>query len=244
MKMSSFVVLAALLASVTAFASLFSPLASRSALAQSATPGPAYSCETISGADASPAAMDHGAMAGMEMASPEAGMAMEMGIDVLYIDMMIPHHASIIALAEAALPDLTDDRLRELAQSIIDAQSAEIEELGSLRMDIAGSAMPAPMDDMTMGMMMELMPGMGSMEEMAVQMDPAAQVAAFCAAANPDLAFIELTIPHHEMAIAASEALLEQSSNDELRAFAERVIADQQAEIDQLTPIREELGGS
>ncbi len=183
-------------------------------------------------------------MDGMETASPEAGMAMEMGIDLLYIDMMIPHHASIIALAEAALPRLADERLQGIAQNIADTQSAEIEELGGLRAELAGNAMPMPMDDMAMGMMMETMPGMGSMEEMATQMDPVAQVTAFCEAEDYDLAFIELTIPHHEMAIAASEAVLDQSSNDELLAFAERVIADQQAEIDVLLDIRDELTGS
>ncbi|MDQ3693774.1 MAG: DUF305 domain-containing protein [Chloroflexota bacterium] len=179
-----------------------------------------------------------------ETASPAGGMEMDMDIDVLYIDMMIPHHASIIALAEAALPTLTDERLQQIAQTIIDTQSAEIEELGNLRAERAGSAMPMPMDDTSIGMMMETMPGMGSMEEMATQMDPAAQVTAFCEADNPDLAFIDLTVPHHESAIAASEAVLDQSRDDELRAFAERVIADQQAEIEVLMQVKDELTGS
>ncbi|MDQ3412285.1 MAG: DUF305 domain-containing protein, partial [Chloroflexota bacterium] len=76
------------------------------------------------------------------------------------------------------------------------------------------------------------------------QMDPAAQVTAFCEADNPDLAFIDLTIPHHESAIAASEAVVAQSIDDEILAFAERVIADQQAEIELLMEIRDELTGS
>lgn len=208
------------------------------ALRQEATPSTTYSCETLPAGAASTPTMDPGAMEGMETASPAAGMAMEMGIDLHYIDMMIPHHGSIIAMAEAALPRLTDERLQDIAQNIIDTQSTEIEELGNLRAELAGSAMPMPMDDMSM--MTEMMPGMGSMEEMAMQMDPVAQVTAICEAEDPDLAFIDLTIPHHEMAIVASEAVLEQSANEEVRAVAERVIADQQREIETLLEIREE----
>ncbi|MBA2518488.1 MAG: DUF305 domain-containing protein [Chloroflexia bacterium] len=217
--------------------------AARFALGQEATPS-TYSCDALPAGAASTPALDQGMMDETETASPAAGMEMDMDIDVLYIDMMIPHHASIIALADAALPRLTDERLQQIAQAIIDIQTAEIEELGNLRAEIAGSAMPMPMDDTSMGMMMEMMPGMGSMEEMATQMDPAAQVTAFCEADNPDLAFIDLTIPHHESAIAASEAVVAQSIDDEILAFAERVIADQQAEIELLMEIRDELTGS
>lgn len=200
---------------------------------QDATPTATYSCESVMGAAATP-----GAMGGMAMASPMAGM--EMGIDLLYIDMMIPHHAGIIGLAEAALPRLTDERLQEIAQRIIDVQAAEIEELQALRETIPGSEMPMAMDDAHMARMMELMPGMGTMEEMAAQMDPMVQAQAFCAGEDPDLTFIKMTIAHHEMAITASEAALEQSTNDEVRAFAERVITDQQAEIEELQEIRAE----
>ncbi len=214
------------------------------AMGQETTPGTVFSCASVPADAASTPAMDHGMMDETETASPAGGMEMDMDIDVLYIDMMIPHHASIIALAEAALPTLTDERLQQIAQTIIDTQSAEIEELGNLRAERAGSAMPMPMDDTSIGMMMETMPGMGSMEEMATQMDPAAQVTAFCEADNPDLAFIDLTVPHHESAIAASEAVLDQSRDDELRAFAERVIADQQAEIEVLMQVKDELTGS
>jgi uncharacterized protein (DUF305 family) len=76
---------------------------------------------------------------------------------------------------------------------------------------------------------------------MQMQMNPQALVTTFCAGENPDLSFIDLTIPHHEMAIMASEAALEQATHDVIRTVAERVIADQQREIDELTAIRQEL---
>ena len=161
----------------------------------------------------------------------------------MYIDMMLPHHASIIALAQAAQDQLSDPRLQEIASNIITTQSAENEELRGHRAHWYGDGEPMPMDDAMMGTMMEMMPGMGDMASMQMQMDPHALVAAFCAGENPDLAFIDLTIPHHQMAIQASRAALDQSTHAELRAIAERVIQDQQAEIDTLETIRDELAG-
>jgi len=187
--------------------------------------------------------MDHGAMTGMDAASPMAGMDMAMEFDQLYIDMMIPHHQSIIALAEAALPHLTDERLEAIAYTIIDVQGVEVEELRDYRQQFYGSAEPMMMDEHMMGMMMDAMPNMGSMEDMMTQMDPEAQVAAFCAAGDPDLAFINLIIPHHEMAITASEIALTQATHQEIKDFAQKVINDQQREIDELTQIYSELSG-
>ncbi len=86
-----------------------------------------------------------------------------------------------------------------------------------------------------MDMMMTAMPGMGSMDDMMFQMDATAQVAAICAAEDADLDFIDLAIPHHEMAIAASETALEQATHAEIRDFAQRVIDAQSAEIEELT---------
>ncbi|MBA2595346.1 MAG: DUF305 domain-containing protein [Chloroflexota bacterium] len=209
---------------------------------QDATPTMNYSCET---------AMTASPMAGMvntSMGTPAAdddhdmaGVGVE--FDLLYIDMMVPHHASIIALAQAAQNRLTDDRLQTIAGTIVADQQAEIEELRGLREQWYGSTESMPMDSAMMDMMTEMMPGMGDMNTMAMQMDPVALITTFCDAEDPDLAFIELTIPHHEMAIRASQAALEQATHDEIRTIAERVIQDQQREIDELEVIRAELSG-
>lgn len=207
---------------------------------QPATPE-AASCDTAATPMATPtspmgtpmAGMDHGAMA-----TPAASAE----FDQSYIDMMIPHHRSIIALAQVALPRLTDERLQSLAGTIIRAQTAEIDELRGYREQFYGSADPMPVDDAAM---MQMMGGMSMpMNEMMPMMDADALVATFCASADPDLAFIDLTIPHHQSAIAASNAALQRATHDEIRGIAERVIEDQQREIDELTAIREDLAGS
>ncbi len=157
----------------------------------------------------------------------------------LYIDMMIPHHVSIVALAETALPSLRDDRLREMAASIVATQEAEIAELREMRKVRFGSPDPAPMDDDMLAAlpasMPEAVPNGHDMDatqpEMSLLMDSAALIATFCQTPDPDLAFAELTLAHHQMAVDSSRLLLNTTQDAELRDLAERVIAAQEAEI-------------
>jgi uncharacterized protein (DUF305 family) len=157
---------------------------------------------------------------------------------------MIPHHEGIIAMAQAAQPRLQDDRLREIANAVIETQGAEIAQLQEYREAWYGDLNPMPMDDSMMTAMEQMMPGMGDMEAMAAMMDAEALVAAFCAGENADLAFIDLTIPHHEVAIAASEAALEQATHPEIQAVAQQVIDAQEREIEELTEVRQGLAES
>jgi len=198
--------------------------------AHGGTPEAAWSCAMTG----TPVAAGHEDM--------DMGMEMDMAdveFDQLYIDMMLPHHGSIIALAEAALPELTDPRLQEMAANIIEAQTAENAQLTEWRTEWYGSGEPV-MTDASMERMLEAMP-VGTMEEMMREMDAAYQVATFCAADNPDLAFIDQTIPHHQMAIDASEVAVEEAVHPELAALAEDVIVAQQAEIELLNDIRAEM---
>jgi uncharacterized protein (DUF305 family) len=224
------------LAALIAALSVMVPMSPVPTSAQEATPAMTYPCVV---GTSTPGAMAHE----MPMAgTPAAGMDhMVMEFDQMYIDMMIPHHQSIIAMAQAALPRLQDDRLREIAQAVIEDQGAEIVQLQEYREAWYGDPNPMPMDEAMMVAMDEMMPGMGDMAAMQMQMDPNALVAAFCAGKDPDLAFIDLTIPHHQMAIQASKAAMEQATHDEIRLVAERVIDDQQREIDELTAIRQEF---
>ncbi len=231
--------LAVVLAGSTLFTAQFPPAVS----AQDATPAAAYRCEDMMAGQraGTPAAM----MGGMAMmGTPMAGMDhMMMDQDQMFIDMMIPHHQSIIALAEAAMPRLTDERLREIAAAVIDTQGAEIEELRGYRASFYGDANPMPMDNAMMTAMHEMMmPGMpDAMDAMRFQMDAMAQVSTFCAAENADLAFIDQVIPHHRMAIEASQATMGRAVHPEIRDVAQRVIDAQEREIKELTAIRNEL---
>jgi len=218
---------------------LAAPMFGTSAIAQ--TPSPT-GCALTDFPRATPAAgtsnMDHGTHT--EAASPAMGTdAMhEPDFDLMYIDMMIPHHESIIALAEMARAELTHPRLIEIAEAIIATQDAEIEELESLRTAWYPHAAPVSMD------VLHGMPGMsGDMAAMEQQMDPRWQVQTFCAAADKDLAFIDQVIPHHQMALDVSKAANDQAVHPELVTIAEAVTIAQQAEITELETIRAELAG-
>jgi uncharacterized protein (DUF305 family) len=215
-------------------------LAPATAGAQDATPTPITCADvaaTPSDGTSGMPGMQHGAMDATPGAHAGHGMAMA-EFDLMYIDMMIPHHESIIALATVAVNELEDPRLIEIAEAVITAQTAENEEMQRLRDEWYPGAEPVSMD-----MMMQGMPGMGDMMAMEQQMSAEYQVATFCAAEDKDLAFIDLAIPHHRMAIVASEAALTQAVHPELVAIAEDVIAAQEAEIVELEAIRAELTG-
>jgi uncharacterized protein (DUF305 family) len=219
------------------------------AVAYSQTPEVA-GCETTGTPAGDMSGMGHGAMhestpmtgmghGAMHESTPMEGMHHQAEFDLMYIDMMIPHHESIIALGQVALPELTDPRLIEIAEAVVETQTAEIDALTELRQEWYGDAEPV-----SMNMMMEGMPGMGTdMAMMEQQMSAELQVQSFCAAEDKDLAFIEQVIPHHQMAIDASEMALEQAVHPELKEIAQDVIDAQQQEIDTLEAIRAELMG-
>lgn len=164
-----------------------------------------------------------------------------MSMDLMFIDMMIPHHESIIALATVAEPRLQDPRLIEIAKAIRTTQSAEITLLREIRQTEFGSPVPAPFDLAMAESMGHMMTGSSSPQDMLALMSPAGLVASFCNASSPDLAFIDLTIAHHTMAVQASEMVLQHGATPEIEAIARDVITAQQAEIDLLTEIRTDI---
>ena len=197
------------------------------------TPVPYITCE--SWAASTPVVMDMNEhdMDSMELAE----------FDLAYIDMMIPHHASIIALAEVSLPLLTDQRLIDMANAIIETQVAEQNEMQLLRHEFYPNA-PA-FDATDHELLHNTFPSLTTwslpMEEWANVMSADWQVTTFCASDTPDLAFVQQTIPHHEMAILASQDALTLAIHPEIKSIAERVIPAQQSEIDLLKTIEAEL---
>lgn len=156
-------------------------------------------------------------------------------IDRAFIDMMVPHHESAVAMAEIALERAEHPELRELAQDIIDAQSAEIGQLKEWRAQWFGSSDTPSMDEMPM------LPGM-SMEGHAMNgatMDMAREVDGLRSAEPFDRLFIDAMIRHHEQAVEAAQIVLEETDRAEIRQLAEAIIETQTAEIEQLREWRE-----
>ena len=86
----------------------------------------AWQEEWYSGAGQSPGMMDSDRMDGM-MGGSMQGMMGGDAADAMFLRMMIPHHQSAVDMSEEALDKAEHPELKELAQTIIDEQSAEIE---------------------------------------------------------------------------------------------------------------------
>jgi uncharacterized protein (DUF305 family) len=74
----------------------------------------------------------------MDMPGMAASMNMDMShmqsmsgraLDLMFIDMMIPHHQSAVDMAKDALAKAEHQEIKDLAQRVIDAQSKEIEQM-------------------------------------------------------------------------------------------------------------------
>ena len=158
-------------------------------------------------------------------------------IDQQFIDMMVPHHESAIAMAELAQERAEHPELQQLADEIIAAQSAEIAQMKGWREEWFGSADTPSMDAMPM------LPGMSMPAGHTMNggtMDMTAEVDGLREAEPFDRSFIDAMIRHHEQAVEAAEIALDQSERDEIRGLAEEIIEAQTREIDQLQTWRDE----
>jgi uncharacterized protein (DUF305 family) len=62
-------------------------------------------------------------------------LAQERPFDRAFIDAMIPHHESAIAMAEVALEESEDPEIRKIAEDIVSAQEREIEQMRRWRQE-------------------------------------------------------------------------------------------------------------
>jgi uncharacterized protein (DUF305 family) len=78
-------------------------------------------------------AMSHtggGMMSGDDLAALEAASGSDVG--ALFLEQMIVHHEGAVAMAEQVLDAGESDQVRELAQAVVDDQSAEIAEMRAM----------------------------------------------------------------------------------------------------------------
>ena len=141
--------------------------------------------------------------------------------DIMFAQMMIPHHQQAVDMSDLALERSTDPDVRELAQQIRDAQAPEIEQMEGWLDDAgAGTSMGHDPSDMGMGM-----GGMLSDEDMTALEN--------ATGAEFDRLYLEGMIEHHEGAIQMTH-MIEDSQNDEVRALAEAIVESQTAEIERM----------
>jgi uncharacterized protein (DUF305 family) len=149
--------------------------------------------------------------------------------DVMFAQMMIPHHEQAVEMAELAETRAADTEIKELAAKIKAAQDPEIQTMQGW---LTAWGKPLPSEGMDHGMG-HGMPGMMSEEDMKKLED--AKGKAF------DRRFAELMIEHHEGAIEMARTEQSQGSHPEAKELAKTIESAQQAEIEQMQAILKRL---
>ncbi len=176
-------------------------------------------------------------------ASPAAELP---SLDLAFIDLMVPHHEGAVLMSEIALVRAEREEVMTLAESIISEQTAEQEQMRAWRAEWFADAPDyseaelMAVFDMAMAEM-DMPADHGGLEHLA----PADDAAALCAAEGPfDLAFIDRMMMHHQAAIDMANVVVVSGEREELRSFAQNVIAAQQEELDQMAIWRSEWFGA
>ncbi|MDQ2941447.1 MAG: DUF305 domain-containing protein [Chloroflexota bacterium] len=166
----------------------------------------------------------------MVVAGCSGNAGQDASIDRDFIDMMVPHHESAIAMAEIAQDRAEHPELRQMADEIIGAQSAEIAQLKKWRQEWFGSSNTPSMAEMPM------LPGMSPAGHSMSggTMDMTAEVDGLRDADPFDRLFIDAMIQHHEQAVEAAEIVLARTDRQEIRGLAQNIVAAQTSEIEQL----------
>ncbi|MDP8923129.1 MAG: DUF305 domain-containing protein [Chloroflexota bacterium] len=142
-----------------------------------------------------------------------------------FIEEMIPHHEDAVVMADLALARAEHQEIRDLATTIKQTQTAEIEQMRRWYREWYGSEVrPSRMANMPM---------MGGHD------------AATLDGAQPfDKAFIEAMIPHHQMAVMMSTHMQVGIDKPELHDLLQSIAASQAAEIDQMRQWYQEWYGT
>lgn len=161
-----------------------------------------------------------GSMPGMDMGDSDAPNSSESATaefnsaDVMFAQMMIPHHEQAVAMSDMLLAkEGIDPRVIDLATQIKDAQQPEIDQLRDW-LDGWGQE-ESGMSGMDGGMMSD--------DDMAALEN----------ATGPEAArlFLEQMTVHHESAIEMARAEVEDGQNADAKAMAETIVATQTEEL-------------
>ncbi|MEU8132253.1 DUF305 domain-containing protein [Streptodolium elevatio] len=141
--------------------------------------------------------------------------------DVMFAQMMIPHHEQAVEMAKVVLAKTADADVRRLATAIEAAQAPEIALMEGW---LAAWGKPADAS----GGMDHGSGGDGMMSDADMDRFRAA------AGAELDRQFLEMMIVHHNGAIAMAEEELAKGVNPEARKLAEAIKSSQAAEVQEM----------
>ena len=191
--------------------------------------GAGTDAETAAPAASASAATSTGAASGEPIAAEHND------ADVMFAQMMLPHHEQAVEMSEMLLAkDDVPAEVAEFAQRVIDAQGPEIERMNDML--TAWEAEPLAdaedMDGMDHGSGAG-MSGMMSEEDMSALEDAQGTGAAQL--------YLEQMTVHHEGAVEMAQEQIEQGQNPQAVELARQVVADQEAEIAEMEQMLQEL---
>jgi len=175
-----------------------------------------------------------GAMKGSAAAGATPATGAKAGADVDFATMMIPHHAQAIAMADMALKQATDAKVKAVAARIKAAQGPEVVRMTGW---LTGWGAPLPKAEDAHGMsgMGADTGGMMSADEMA-ELDRATGPAF-------DRMWLQMMVRHHQGAVAMATTELAKGANPEGKQLAQSIIDSQTVEIAELNKILAGLSG-
>ena len=195
---------------------------------------------TSSAPAATPAATDTATPSATESATSSAtGSAEEVSAehndaDVMFAQMMIPHHQQAVEMSEMLLAkDDVPAEVAAFAQKVIDAQGPEIERMNAML--TAWGQDPVDTDGMDgmEGMDHGGMSGMMSEEDMTALDQAQGTEAARL--------YLEQMTAHHQGAVDMAKDEAKDGQNPQAVQLAEQVIADQEAEITEMQQMLDKL---
>lgn len=145
--------------------------------------------------------------------------------DVMFAQMMYPHHAQAVEMADLVQGQTSNPDVIALAGSIAAAQQPEMDQLSAW---LSEWGQPAPSTDM--GSMDHS--GDDAMDGMMTPQDMADLEAA--SGADFDRQWLTMMIEHHTGAVDMAETEITDGSNPDAIAMARDIIETQQAEISQM----------
>jgi uncharacterized protein (DUF305 family) len=146
------------------------------------------------------------------------GMKMTGDFDLDFANTMIVHHQAAIDMSEVEIVKGTDEKIKTMARNIIEAQKAEIKQMQQFVRKYKIPKVKMQMSerlDAAMKTMKEKMNGMKM-------------------TGNADKDFVIMMIPHHESAVVMAQDELVHGKQPELKKMAQKMIADQRREINEL----------
>jgi len=146
--------------------------------------------------------------------------------DIMFLQMMIPHHQQAIDISDLALTKSSDSELLALAKNIRDEQAAEIVKMKAW-LDGANAGMDP---GHSMG---DSMGGMLSESELAALKTATGK--------SFDLLWLKGMTGHHDGAIDMA-AMIEDAENAEIKSFGQAIVSAQSAQNKQMAAMIKRMG--